>query len=551
MWTLRQTPDGWQIVDDDDQVVHSDAELLAVLASAADQPLTIDRDSIDAVTAATPPERMHWTGPICIEDEPTGDGRMMAAGSLWWETPFPLTWQREGGGHFGATVVGTVWSVERVGDEIIGTGTFDLNSPPTDEFPDGIGLEAARQVAEGITDNVSIEPDSVEAELRVRVEEVDEMEEAIEAADDGEMPPPEDPEPDEDGRILLDDFRFDDWLDVVTSARIRTLAMVTTAAFDRAVISLADGVTLEALRAGEFPPNGDTPAPDDTDEPADEPADEPDAVAAAALSIPDDPPAEWFDDPQLDGPTPLTITDDGRIFGHLAQWDTCHVGRDDICLTPPQSASDYAHFSTGAIHAACAPCAENGNQPWQSRRTGVITMGTGHAPLNMGAREALAHYDDTGYAVADIDAGEDDHGIWVAGALRPEVTPAQVRQLRASALSGDWRRIGGNLELIATLAVNVPGFPIPRSRVASGAGEQTLLPRARSDGRDTLALVAAGLLPMLARQTPAPPADTTEPPAATVVLDGRLASQLDRIESALRPQIVERMREQVHGPQRV
>jgi hypothetical protein len=47
-----------------------------------------------------------------------------------------------------------------------------------------------------------------------------------------------------------------------------------------------------------------------------------------------------------------------------------------------------------------------------------------------------------------------------------------VHELRASGkVSGDWRRIGGQLRLVGLLAVNVPGFPIPRpqARVASGA----------------------------------------------------------------------------------
>lgn len=55
-------------------------------------------------------------------------------------------------------------------------------------------------------------------------------------------------------------------------------------------------------------------------------------LAAADLKRP---PAEWFEDPKLDGPTPLTITDDGRVMGHLALWDTCHRGFDNACITPP------------------------------------------------------------------------------------------------------------------------------------------------------------------------------------------------------------------------
>ncbi|TLK47447.1 hypothetical protein [Glutamicibacter sp. V16R2B1] len=78
------------------------------------------------------------------------------------------------------------------------------------------------------------------------------------------------------------------------------------------------------------------------------------------------------------------------------------------------------------------------------------------------------HHDHTCHAVAYVAAGEDEHGIWVAGALRPDATDEQIRVLRASPLSGDWRSWGGNLELIAALAVNTPGFPVLRQVVAGG-----------------------------------------------------------------------------------
>jgi hypothetical protein len=99
----------------------------------------------------------------------------------------------------------------------------------------------------------------------------------------------------------------------------------------------------------------------------------------------------------------------------------------------------------------------------------------------------LAHYEHTGRAIADVNAGEDAYGIWVAGALRPGATDDQVRALRGAPLSGDWRKIGSSgLELVAALAVNVPGFPIPRPQgLAAGGAMQ--------------ALVAAGML------APAPP----------------------------------------------
>jgi hypothetical protein len=102
-------------------------------------------------------------------------------------------------------------------------------------------------------------------------------------------------------------------------------------------------------------------------------------------------------------------------------------------------------------------------------------MNTGHAPHDVSAHSAAAHYDNTGAAVADVAVGEDAHGIWFAGRLRPG-TPAQQRDtLAAAALSGDWRGIRGNLELVAALAVNVPGFPVPRVSLAASGGQQTSL----------------------------------------------------------------------------
>jgi hypothetical protein len=110
-------------------------------------------------------------------------------------------------------------------------------------------------------------------------------------------------------------------------------------------------------------------------------------------------------------------------------------------------------------------------------------MGTGHASTrpNVSAAAAIAHYENTGSTVADVAAGEDEFGIWVAGALRPSVTAEQIRELRGGSLSGDWRNIKGSLEMVAALAVNVPGFPVPRIQASLAAsGTQ-------------MALVAAGI----------------------------------------------------------
>jgi hypothetical protein len=183
--------------------------------------------------------------------------------------------------------------------------------------------------------------------------------------------------------------------------------------------------------------------------------------ALVAHGAPDwTPPKAWFEDPKLSLPTGLTVTDDGRVYGHAAKWGDCHVGLPGACVTPPRE-QDYPYFTTGEL--VC----DDGSVV----SVGQITLDTSHAPLNLRSDAAANHYDNTGTAVADVTVGSDSYGLWVAGAVRPNASAASVRELRASGqLSGDWRRIGGQLRLVALLAVNVPGFPVPNmsSRVASG-----------------------------------------------------------------------------------
>jgi hypothetical protein len=179
-------------------------------------------------------------------------------------------------------------------------------------------------------------------------------------------------------------------------------------------------------------------------------------ASIAASAAPIVPPKTWFKDPGLTRATPLTTTDDGRVFGHIASWQTSHIGM-GRGVKPPRSASQYAYFRTGELRT------DEGDI-----QVGQLTLAGGHASLQASAEEAIKHYDDTNSAVADVVAGEDQFGIWVAGALRPDVTPSQIRQFRASSPSGDWRPINGRLELVAVCNVNVPGFPIARAITASG-----------------------------------------------------------------------------------
>jgi hypothetical protein len=173
----------------------------------------------------------------------------------------------------------------------------------------------------------------------------------------------------------------------------------------------------------------------------------------AGVGGPLQPPAAWFSDPGLKAPTRLTITDEGRVFGHLAQWRVCHVGIGNSCVVAPKSYTKYGIFKVGAVRC------DDGSE----FSIGKIVMGSAHANDQWGVMPARDFYDNTSMTAALVNVGEDQHGIWISGALTASMTPEKVAELRASSLSGDWRMYAGKLELIAALAVNSPGFPIYRA----------------------------------------------------------------------------------------
>lgn len=178
------------------------------------------------------------------------------------------------------------------------------------------------------------------------------------------------------------------------------------------------------------------------------------------------PSASDFANPGLKRATPLTVVG-GKVFGHLGKWGECHLGIGDKCVMLPHSQTDYSLFKTGSIQL------DDGS----SIRVGKITVGTGHAHPKFGIVPSREHYDNSGWCAAVVNVGEDQFGVWVAGVL---IDDSKKAELMRSPLSGDWRRYNGNLELVAALAVNSPGFPV----FAQEEGEE-------------FSLVAAGVLPLI------------------------------------------------------
>lgn len=379
-----------------------------------------------------------WEGVIAREGEMTGDGRLIEDGALRWDDlPIPLRVAfKDVGGHDGAEVCGRIETVERRdGGDIYATGTFDLGS--------AVGTEAFRQVSEQMSNGVSIDTDDVTFRVMER--------------EDANVPgASSDDTPDEGGRVQVMQVAPDDAIMVIESARLRAATLVAVPAFATARVYAA-GQAPSTSEPAERDENVDSGA--EMARPADADPLSRDSLTAAV--IPTAPPEEWFKDPNLTGPTALVVEDGGRVYGHIAAWGTCHIGQVGKCVEPPTSPSNYAYFRTGALRTA----------EGTSVAVGHLTMGTGHAGPRDSANAAAEHYDNTGTVFADVAAGEDAYGIWVAGSLRPGITAEQVRVARSAPISGDWRTIRGSLELVGALAVNVPGFPVPRPQGLLASGE--------------------------------------------------------------------------------
>ncbi|WAB09186.1 hypothetical protein SEA_LITTLEMUNCHKIN_10 [Gordonia phage LittleMunchkin] len=338
---------------------------------------------------------------VAVTGEHTSDGRMLSADiDLRFRTmPLPLMWVKQSSmGHLDAFTVGVIEEA-RVEDGKVYASGYLLNSDEADE--------AASQVAHGITGP------------------------SVDLADTDWILT------DEDGKEISEE----DWWDLpmdakvyqtVTSAELIGTTLVSTPAFGQTTISLnsereARDVALVASAAAEFRPR----------------------TYAASM----------FANPQLSGPTPIQMDDNGRIFGHLACFGECHRSIQAECVIVPRSATEYSQFLTSPPVRL-----DDGTMI----PVGRLTVGTGHADDRLGGKAAVAHYDNTGTCFALVNVGEDPYGVWVSGVAAPWATAAQVEEGLSAPLSGDWRAYRGRLELHAALAVNTPGYVVRGSTDSAG-----------------------------------------------------------------------------------
>ena len=274
-----------------------------------------------------------WSGTVILEGVRTDDGREIAEGGLTWrDLPLPLMYQEATDwGHNQSVMAGNIETLERKGNKIAGTGSFDLEGDD--------GKEAARQMGQGFLRWVSADVAVTEWEI---VEEGDCDLEDILFGGDGDCTITERVV---EGRIMGATLVY---FPAFEDATLEPVFADSVRETEVAQVASIDGGTARFARTHPMPLM----------------AADLDTLTASLASVDErvEPVASWFEDPAFGEPgtdarlveqpdgqfgCPVTVTDEGQVYGHIALWNTCHVGLPDQCQKPPRSATDYAHFRTG------------------------------------------------------------------------------------------------------------------------------------------------------------------------------------------------------------
>lgn len=524
MWTIEERDGRWVLVRAGEDVATFDGyqaalDHLAGLLAEAD--MATPEPGADGTLA----ERwVNAAGQGIAYARETGDGRDMTGVEWSWRDPttnlLPLMLQtRTDMGHFGAEVAGWIDTLGVDDDAVTAGGGF---------YDSEVGRQARDLLLGGRLFGVSVDGGEVDVEF-----------DCVEF--------------DDDGWCLNEVVRF-------RAYQIIGLTMTPFPAFDGAAITLEGAETAQEPVSGDPDADGaDTPTPAVAAVSGGSGASRGPLVAAAARAAFDEPEPDLGDDRLVAQPgggwaVPLTITDDRRVYGHLASWETCHTGIPGRCVTAPPSPTRYARFHLGVVDIVDGP----GGRAAMS--TGPVVVGCDHAALGLFADDARDHYAHHGLGWGDVRVVDGQFGPWVAGIVRPQVTDEQIDALRASAWSGDWRVFDGELDLVAILTVNTPGFPISREAAlaASALGDHRPVDaagtraRVAADGAPR-ALVASGVVHRCATCAGARSESVAEAAslvAALARIEDRLAV-LDRRTAHLADDARHRIAERIAAARRV
>ena len=195
-----------------------------------------------------------------------------------------------------------------------------------------------------------------------------------------------------------------------------------------------------------------------------ETTDFPVVASGYTITLPELPRRDWFNEPDIDPAYQLIVTDEGQLFGYLAPKDAPHraAGYRGQNRRVRMDNVDYSKWTKtrGALT----------DDGWVT--AGPMTMGCGHAPTT-GYRsldDRIDHYENSCSITGKLAIGHNKWGVWVAGALEPDISPGQLSRLFVSRLSGDWQphqEKQGWREMIAALVVPNPGYTAASIDVAS------------------------------------------------------------------------------------
>lgn len=402
----------------------------------------LDDDALVAAAMDGMRNTAPFEGVICVAREPTTDRRAFTEFS-WSELPIALRNNIEeshgGQPHTTAVLVGRIDTLEMRGRELYATGVLDLDSEH--------GREAHRLM--GTRDNPGfLRGVSIDGSERPGMPSTVEMVFPAGCADLG-------PESTPDQMANCMEPQLTIWDHV----RVRAATLTPIQAIEGATLYLSEGATeMPDELEREYDMTSPVAA---SSEPTMADVVESLTAAAATIVIPDLPMAEWFLEPEdLPEFSAITITDSGRLYGLLAPANVAHRGYEKKTTVPMKNV-DYTTWQNKITLASDA----DGNTIRIA--TGAVTLDCGHAstsgPLARSPQVALDHYDSTCSLFATACVGENRHGVWIAGAVLPDVTPGQVARALACALSGDWRpskNRQGWREMVAALLVPVAGFAV-------------------------------------------------------------------------------------------
>lgn len=396
----------------------------------------------------------------------TGDGRRFAVGGISLaDVPFPLEWARSReGGHDGAVTVGVVQEA----------AVLTVEQAVTAGFVSADAAQAMDPTMSAVWARGELFDDASREDMPRLAEDVAEAAHLMGA---GTLGPSVDLDSFEGSPVMagtddpltwemIEDYTLKHGEEpkielLITEGRVRAATLVSIPAF------------AETSRPLELIANDEDTATV--------------AVLVASVATATLPDVALFAMPELAGPTPITWDwATGRVYGHIATWQTCHVGYADVCVTAPKDESGgYAAFNRFPVDTA------DGGTVWAGR----ITVGGRHAELDLDAARTASQYDHKTVA-AHVRAYEDRFGIVVSGRIELAADAPERAALDRRKVSGDWRETPNGLSLIEVLALSPgprahaePGFPVPGT--FSRAGRQVALTAALGPDPDAGAGIVA------------------------------------------------------------